>query len=414
MVIQYGVWSGRQLKKTMEQRHSVPDGKQLFSRFWQSAARFWRGRRAWSAWMLMSSLVAIVTLQLLIQYRLNIWNRDFFNALERRDGAIVWSIALLFLPLAASSTVLSALAARGRMRLQRKWREALTVHIASYWFLVCRYNHLDYTATGNKNPEYRITDDARTSTDAPIDLALGFLSSTLAAATFIDVLWNVGGTFEVTVFGFSMAIPGYLVGGVILYSSIVTGTMLLVGRPLAHVVANLSQAEAELRAAATTLREVGEHTTPRGIEPKERRTFWVALRHVVVRWSDLAARLMHTTFVSQANTLLAPVAAWLLCAPKYIAGTMSLGELTQATAAFVIVQGAFNWLVDNYQRVADWRSAVHRVATLLIALDELKCTKQISCAEPRSAPATSIWLSTADRRVAGPETRHAGPEEPAL
>jgi putative ATP-binding cassette transporter len=35
------------------------------------------------------------------------------------------------------------------------------------------------------------------------------------------------------------------------------------------------------------------------------------------------------------------------------------------------VQGAFNWLVDNYQRLADWRSSAHRVATLLIALDEL-------------------------------------------
>jgi len=32
---------------------------------------------------------------------------------------------------------------------------------------------------------------------------------------------------------------------------------------------------------------------------------------------------------------------------------MSLGELTQAAAAFVTVQGAFNWLVDNFQRLAD-------------------------------------------------------------
>jgi len=51
---------------------------------------------------------------------------------------------------------------------------------------------------------------------------------------------------------------------------------------------------------------------------------------------------------------------------------MSLGKLTQPAAAFVIVQGAFNWLVDNYQRLADWRSSAHRVATLLVALDELE------------------------------------------
>ena len=30
-----------------------------------------------------------------------------------------------------------------------------------------------------------------------------------------------------------------------------------------------------------------------------------------------------------------------------------LGEVTQAAAAFAAVQGAFNWLVDNYPRLAE-------------------------------------------------------------
>ncbi len=64
--------------------------------------------------------------------------------------------------------------------------------------------------------------------------------------------------------------------------------------------------------------------------------------------------------------------AWILCVPKYLSGAMSLGELTQSAAAFVVVQGAFNWLADNYQRFADWRSSAHRVATLLLALDGLE------------------------------------------
>jgi hypothetical protein len=72
-------------------------------------------------------------------------------------------------------------------------------------------------------------------------------------------------------------------------------------------------------------------------------------------------------FGSQLNFLLAPVSAWALCSPKFLAGTMSLGELTQAAAAFVAVQSAFNWLVDNYPRLADcsrpsiaWRTCCSR------------------------------------------------------
>ena len=75
-------------------------------------------------------------------------------------------------------------------------------------------------------------------------------------------------------------------------------------------------------------------------------------------WREFLWQLVRTTFVSHANFLFSPVVAWFLCAPKYLNGEMSLGELTQSAAAFVVVQGAFNWLVDNYQRVADWRASV--------------------------------------------------------
>ena len=80
---------------------------------------------------------------------------------------------------------------------------------------------------------------------------------------------------------------------------------------------------------------------------------------------------MRTTLVSQGNTLLAPVIGLVLCAPKLLTGTMELGELTQAAAAFTLVQGSFNWLVDNYSRVADWNSSLQRVGGLLLLLDQL-------------------------------------------
>jgi putative ATP-binding cassette transporter len=80
---------------------------------------------------------------------------------------------------------------------------------------------------------------------------------------------------------------------------------------------------------------------------------------------------MRTTLVSQGNVLMAPVIGWVLCAPKYLVGTMSLGEVAQVTAAFVTVQAALNWLVDNYSSLADCLSSVNRVASLLLALDQL-------------------------------------------
>ena len=51
---------------------------------------------------------------------------------------------------------------------------------------------------------------------------------------------------------------------------------------------------------------------------------------------------------------------------------MTLGEVMQAASAFTIVQSAFNWLVDNYPRLADWTASARRVASLMVALDDLE------------------------------------------
>ena len=80
---------------------------------------------------------------------------------------------------------------------------------------------------------------------------------------------------------------------------------------------------------------------------------------------------MRLTVVTHSNTLLAPVVGLLLCMPKYVAGTMLLGEVVQAAAAFVVVQGACNWFTDNYARISEWAASANRVASLLLALDRI-------------------------------------------
>ena len=147
--------------------------------------------------------------------------------------------------------------------------------------------------------------------------------------------------------------------------------MVLVGSPLTRVIQIKNQAEAELITAAHFLRDIGEGVAPKPQEPEVRRGVREALQNALAQWRRLCWQLMHTTMVSQGNSLLAPIIGLVLCAPKFLAGTMTLGELTQAAAAFTLVQGSFNWLVDNYSRVADWISSLERVGRLLLSLDQL-------------------------------------------
>jgi putative ATP-binding cassette transporter len=349
----------------------ILDRKQLLARFWQSASQFWRVENTW-AFFLTAFLVAVVLLELLLQILLNLWNRNFFNALERKDAHALWIQAQLFVPLAAASILLAATSVWGRMTAQRSWREALTRQVIERWLDKERFRQLNHFVKGSENPEYRIAVDIRVATDAPIDLVLAFFSSLLTALAFFSVLWTVGGSLDVVIFGWTVTIPGYLMLGVIIYSSTMSAFMVFVGHHLTGVIERSNQAEAEFRAAVDAFRRENEDSESSISDADKRNTLLLRLQAVLLWWREFCWQLVRTTLVSHGNFLFAPVVAWLLCTPKYLSGAMSLGELTQAAAAFVTVQGAFNWLVNNFQRLADWRSSAQRVATLLIALDEIE------------------------------------------
>lgn len=122
----------------------------------------------------------------------------------------------------------------------------------------------------------------------------------------------------------------------------------------------------------TRLSENGESIAVLGGESEERNAVDKSLGVVLRRWRDICVQTMRTTIVSQTSGYIAPVLPIILCAPKYLDGAMTLGEVMQAASAFTIVQGAFNWLVDNYPRLADWTASASRVSSLMVSLDNLE------------------------------------------
>lgn len=356
----------------------------LASRFWRCAVGFWCAPGAGSARVLTLVLTSSVVLQLGLQYRLNFWSRDFFDAFGRRDSGALWFEAVLFLVLAGLSIGVAVLAIWARMTVQRRWRAWLTRHLIERWLADDRLGHLHFLKAEDGNPEYRIAEDARVATEAPINLAVGLLSAILSAATFIGILWNVGGDLTVEVLGMAMTVPKYLVIVVTAYSVLLTVGMSIIGRRMSRVMAGKNAAEAEFRSAASDLREIGSSDGVAGAVGDQRQTLDRTFNNVITRWRHMCSQLMRTTVLSHGNVLAAPVIGWVLCAPKYLAGTMTLGEVAQAVAAFVMVQTALNWLVDNYPGLAECLSSVNRVGSLLVAMDELHDTAAAPLAEQGS------------------------------
>ena len=345
----------------------------LLGRFWLSARGFWgppRGDRL--AWLLTATILLTVLLYLAASYGMNVWNRAIFDALERRDGGTVLYLSLIYVPLLVGSVAVMLLQVYARMTTQRRWRAWLNNHLLDRWLKNGRYYQLNLVGGDHQNPEYRIADDVRVATESPIEFATGLLTAVLSAVTFILVLWTIGGALTFTIAGATITIPGFLVVAAMIYAVLASGSMVFIGRRFITVSENKNQAEAEYRYVLTRLRENGESIAVLGGEEEERNAVDGSLTNVLRRWRQICFQTVRTTIVSQTSGYIAPVLPIILCAPKFLNGTMTLGQVMQAASAFTIVQAAFNWLVDNYPRLADWTASARRVASLMVSLDALE------------------------------------------
>jgi vitamin B12/bleomycin/antimicrobial peptide transport system ATP-binding/permease protein len=348
----------------------------LLTRFWISARGYWGRGGDRLAWLFTIGLLMLIVANVGFQYGINVWNRAIFDAIEKRESATVFYLTAVFFPLAVGSVLLGVAQVFARMGIQRRWRAWLTSSVMTRWLANGRYYQLNLVGGDHKNPEYRIAEDLRIATDSPVDFIAGVTSALLSAATFIVVLWTIGGALTVTLGGSDATIPGFLVIAAVVYAAIASGAIVTIGRRFVQVSEDKNQAEAEFRYALTRVRENGESIALLGGEEEERGGIDKNFTNVLRQWSQLARQHMRTTLVSQGSSLIAPVIPLLLCAPKFLDGSMSLGQVMQAASAFTIVQTAFGWLVDNYPRLADWNACARRIASLMMSLDGLERAEQ--------------------------------------
>ena len=347
----------------------------LLRRFWRGALGFWGKKGALSAWALSSLILLTVLANLGALYGMNVWNRALFDGLETHNSQSVLFLSLIYFPIMLASVFFSVMQVYGRLTLQRRWRAWFNDHLVERWLASGRYYHLNLVSGDHQNPEFRIADDVRVATESPIDFVTGVTSALLSAMTFVVVLWSIGGALEFTVGGQRLAVPGFLVVAAGVYALIASGSITLIGRRFVPASETKNQAEAEYRYLLTRLRENGESIALIRGEEEERAGVDRSLRKVLSAWRDLCIQHMKTTVVSQTSGYMAPVLPVILCAPKYLDGSLTLGQVMQAASAFTIVQAAFNWLVDNYPKLADWTASARRAAALMVSLDALEAAE---------------------------------------
>lgn len=346
-----------------------PMGRVL-RRFFTMALRFWKEKPK-QAWFWTIGVLVMTGLNVLALVATNKWNRYFYDALEKKDGATLWHAVILFSGIVVATVITVTGVMVFRMMLQMRWRAWLTDHVAGWWLADQRYYRLNFTAPEQGAPEFRIADDSRQAVEPLVEFALGFLQAVVQAITFAAILWQVAGSYTLTLGATTIVIPAYMAVAAVLYALIVSLLAYLTGRPLVPRIDRRAEAEAQFRASMTRRRENAESIALIKGDADELASLRESYGDVVRRWIMVIRQQAIITTVLSANGAIFAVLPLFLVAPKYLQGEMSLGAVMQVVAAFMTVQAALIWFVDNFVRLAEWFTSVRRVDELVVALTDI-------------------------------------------
>ena len=371
-----------------------------FGRF---AGGFWQGRTAFGAWALTLGLAAFLIMSTGATVALNYWNRWFFNSLEARDAQALWQSVLVLALIVAAMAAIGVGIVLSRETLQVRWRAWLVEHLVARWLGRQRFYHLNVSGKEPPNPEYRISDDTRWATEPLVDLGIGLLSAVVGAAAFISILWGVGGSLSLDLgTAGSYTIPAYMVLVALAYGAIASGLMLWVGAPLVGYVGRKNEAEGYFRFAMMRVRDNAESVALMNGGSYERATLGRFYDTVIARWMAIVWQHGHLTWITNSVGPMKPVVPLLFAAPKYLSGELTLGEVTQLAAAFIEVQIAISWVVDNYNRVAEWYASARRVMDIVDACDAIDAEsegKLAGAAKPAAAAGRGAHVRIRDFEI---------------
>lgn len=344
------------------------------SRFWSLAGGFWTApdsrRRALG---LVAALVLLAVAEVALMLRFNTWNRDLFDALERRDAEAVLVECGVLLLIVAGFCVASAGQLLCRRRLALGWRAWLGHRLTLGWVAA--------QGASPGNPDGRIAEDARVATEEAVELAASLFHATMTLGIFVGVLWSLSDHPPIVLGGMSFAVPGYLLWLAVLYALVGMLIAVLAGRPLVLSTDHRQAKEADYRAALVQTRDAG----PQGPEEAGLLSrLFGDLAGAFERQSRAFARL---EFFVCGVTRVGLGLPFLVATPAYLAGVASLGWLMQAAQAFQTVSEALRWPVQHMPRLATWRASAERVIALAAAAPPV-ATAAAPGAEPLPVPVT--------------------------
>ena len=349
--------------------------RKLVGAIWALIKPYWVSeRRAKGVWL----LVATVALTLGIVYvnvRLAKWSNDFYNAIQEKQIAAFYRLLGTFTLLAGAYIVQGVYKLYLTQMLQIEWRAWLTERYLGNWLGDRAYYRLQLIDRGTDNPDQRIAEDLKLFVEGTLALALGLLSAVVTLVSFVAMLWTISGALTIPLGARGLVVPGYMVWFAVLYAGAGSWLAHRIGNPLIGLQYQQQRVEADFRFALVRLRENSEGVALYRGEAGELAGFRDRFTHVITNWWAIMKKQKQLTWFTSGYSQIAIIFPFVIAAPRYFSGAITLGGLMQISVAFGQVQTALSWFIDAYTQFAAWRATVDRLTGFTSAIARVQAER---------------------------------------
>ena len=298
----------------------------------------------------------------------NDWYGRFYDSLQNKDEATFWREIITFSWLAALFIINSISRAIVSPYLRLRWRRWLTARYLRDWLDGRGYYRIELQRSVD-NADQRIAEDLRQLGEDTMVLFLGFLNAVATLITFLFVLWELSGPLSLAFIGFDVVIPGYMAVAALLYAIVGTFFANLVGRRLIPLNFMKQRFEANFRFSLVRVRENAEGIALYRGEQHEADNLNLRFADIFANGWRVILTSAQLNFYQSGYGQLAIIFPFLVSAPRYFAGAVTLGVVMKTVGAFGQVQTALSFFVDNYTSLAELRAVMDRLKGLQAATD---------------------------------------------
>lgn len=372
----------------------------LFSGVWSLVQPYVCQRDNNRSWWYFGALLSLGLCELVLGLVLMIWSKNFWDTIENKKIDHFLPLMQTFILLVFTLILIRTYAGYIAMMLVINWRKFMTDWLIERWLQSKCFYQLQLANGGAPdNPDQRIQEDVALFIESFLALASGFLESIGRIISMLPMLFVLSPDYAFGV----IYCPGWLLYISIIYSG--TGALFAhwVGGQLILLNFAKQKYEADFRYRIVQIRDNAESIALWGSEACEKARLESSFEWVVRVWWMIMLYTKRLGFFTSFYLQTSLTFPYLVLAPNYFKGQITLGTMFMLFNALGSVKGGFDWFLMSYPTVTSFRATMDRLQNFLQAIEKNTASSEIQClpAPPPETPGAAVVAKEVSVRLPG-------------